>query len=192
MLVAMVFQTLYVLIDLYWVGRLGTDAVAAVAVSGNLMFVVLAATQMLGVGTTTLVSHAVGRKDHDTARSSSISRSCSSATLGAAVLRDRAGAPNALRGRASAPTRRPRRSRAITCAGSFRRWRCSSLSWRWAPRCAAPATSSRAWSSRARRSSSTSSSRPVLIFGWVHRRPLGRRGAPRSRRSLRWSSATSG
>src|SRR4029453_7042216 len=68
MLVSMVFQTLYVLIDLYWVGRLGTDAVAAVAVSGNLMFVVLAATQMLGVGTTTLVSHAVGRKDHDAAR----------------------------------------------------------------------------------------------------------------------------
>jgi MATE family, multidrug efflux pump len=68
MLVGMVFQTLYVLIDLYWVGRLGTDAVAAVALSGNLMFVVLAATQMLGVGTTTLVSHAVGRKDHETAR----------------------------------------------------------------------------------------------------------------------------
>jgi putative MATE family efflux protein len=64
----MIFQTLYVLIDLYWVGRLGTDAVAAVAVSGNLMFLVVAATQMLGVGTTTLVSHAVGRKDDDTAR----------------------------------------------------------------------------------------------------------------------------
>jgi putative MATE family efflux protein len=68
MLVAMVFQTLYVLIDLYWVARLGTDAVAAVAVSGNLMFLVLAATQMLGVGTTTLVSHAVGRKEHERAR----------------------------------------------------------------------------------------------------------------------------
>ena len=68
MLIAMVFQTLYVLIDLYWVARLGTNAVAAVAVSGNLMFLVLAATQMLGVGTTTLVSHAVGRKEHDTAR----------------------------------------------------------------------------------------------------------------------------
>jgi len=67
MLIAMVFQTLYVLIDLYWVGRLGTDAVAAVAVSGNLLFIVLSATQMLGVGTTTLVSHAVGRKDHDAA-----------------------------------------------------------------------------------------------------------------------------
>ena len=68
MLVGMVFQTLYVLIDLYWVGRLGTAAVAAVAVSGNLLFIVLAATQMLGVGTTTLVSHAVGRRDHERAQ----------------------------------------------------------------------------------------------------------------------------
>jgi putative MATE family efflux protein len=67
MLVSMVFQTLYVLVDLYWVGRLGTDAVAAVAISGNLMFLVLAATQMLGVGATTLVSHAAGRKDRDRA-----------------------------------------------------------------------------------------------------------------------------
>src|SRR5687767_15908790 len=67
MLVTMLFQTLYVLVDLYWVGRLGTEAVAAVGISGNLMFVVLAATQMLGVGTTTLVSHAVGRKDRDRA-----------------------------------------------------------------------------------------------------------------------------
>jgi putative MATE family efflux protein len=63
MLVAMVFQTLYFLVDLYWVGRLGTSAVAAVSVAGNLNFVVLALSQMLGVGTTAVVSHAVGRKD---------------------------------------------------------------------------------------------------------------------------------
>src|SRR5678816_29626 len=68
MLVTMVFQTLYFLADLYWVGRLGKEAVAGVGVAGNLMFVVLAITQMLGVGTTTMVSHAVGRKDHDRAR----------------------------------------------------------------------------------------------------------------------------
>jgi len=68
MLVTMVFQTLYFLVDLYWVGRLGKEAVAGVAIAGNLMFVVLAVTQMLGVGTTALVSHAVGRKDRDTAR----------------------------------------------------------------------------------------------------------------------------
>jgi putative MATE family efflux protein len=67
MLVTMLFQTLYVLVDLYWVGRLGTEAVAAVGISGNLLFIVLAATQMLGVGTTTLVAHAVGRRDKERA-----------------------------------------------------------------------------------------------------------------------------
>jgi putative MATE family efflux protein len=67
MLVTMLFQTLYVLVDLYWVGRLGTAAVAAVGISGNLLFIVLAATQMLGVGTTTLVAHAAGRRDHERA-----------------------------------------------------------------------------------------------------------------------------
>jgi putative MATE family efflux protein len=67
MLVSMVFQTLYVLVDLYWVGRLGTEAVAAVAISGNLLFVVLAVTQMLGVGTTALISHAAGAKNRERA-----------------------------------------------------------------------------------------------------------------------------
>jgi putative MATE family efflux protein len=67
MLVTMLSQTLYFLVDLYWVGRLGKEAVAAVGIAGNLTFVVLAVSQMLGVGTTTMVSHAVGRKDHDSA-----------------------------------------------------------------------------------------------------------------------------
>ena len=67
MLVTMVFQTLYFLVDLYWVGRLGKEAVAAVGVAGNLTFVVLALSQMLGVGTTTVVSHAAGQKDRDRA-----------------------------------------------------------------------------------------------------------------------------
>ena len=67
MAVSMVFQTLYYLADLYFVGRLGKEAIAAVGLAGNLMVVVMAITQTLGVGTTTLVSHAVGRKDHDRA-----------------------------------------------------------------------------------------------------------------------------
>jgi MATE family, multidrug efflux pump len=68
MLVTMVFQTLYFLVDLYWVGRLGKEALAGVGIAGNLMFIVLAVTQMLGVGTTTLISHAAGRKDRDQAQ----------------------------------------------------------------------------------------------------------------------------
>ena len=67
MLVSMVFQTLYILVDLFWVGRLGTDAIAAVGLAGNLSFIVIAITQVLGVGATTLVSHASGRKDQDRA-----------------------------------------------------------------------------------------------------------------------------
>lgn len=63
MIVSMFVQTLYLLADLYWVGRLGKEAIAAVGVAGNLMMIVLALTQMLGVGTTTLISQAAGRKD---------------------------------------------------------------------------------------------------------------------------------
>ena len=63
MAVSMLVQTLYLLADLYWVGRLGKEAIAAVGVAGNLMMIVLALTQMLGVGTTTLISHAAGKKD---------------------------------------------------------------------------------------------------------------------------------
>jgi putative MATE family efflux protein len=67
MLVSMIFQTLYVLVDLFWMGRLGTDAIAAVGLGGNLSFIVIAITQVLSVGATTLVSHASGRKDQERA-----------------------------------------------------------------------------------------------------------------------------
>jgi putative MATE family efflux protein len=67
MLVSMIFQTLYILVDLFWVGRLGTDAIAAVGLAGNISFIVIAITQVLGVGSTTLISHASGRKEQDRA-----------------------------------------------------------------------------------------------------------------------------
>jgi MATE family, multidrug efflux pump len=45
------------------VGRLGKEAIAAVGLAGNLTIIVLALTQMLGVGTTALISQAAGQKD---------------------------------------------------------------------------------------------------------------------------------
>jgi putative MATE family efflux protein len=60
---SMFLQTLYLLVDMYWVGRLGKEAIAAVGLAGTVSFIVLALTQALGVGTTTLVAHAVGAKD---------------------------------------------------------------------------------------------------------------------------------
>ena len=59
------FQTLYFLADLYFVGTLGKEAVAGVSLSGNLAFVVLALTQALGVGATSLIAQALGRKDRE-------------------------------------------------------------------------------------------------------------------------------
>ena len=64
---SMVVQTLYLLADLYWVGRLGKEAIAAVGLAGNMTMIVLALTQMLAVGTTTLISQAAGRKDQSRA-----------------------------------------------------------------------------------------------------------------------------
>ena len=64
-LAGLAVQTLYSLVDIYWVGRLGEREVAAVALSTNLMFVSLAATQMLSVGCVALVSQAAGRKDSE-------------------------------------------------------------------------------------------------------------------------------
>jgi len=61
--ISMVLQTLYSLVDLYWVGQLGAEAIAAVAIGGNLMFIALAGTQALSVGTVALVAQAAGRKD---------------------------------------------------------------------------------------------------------------------------------
>jgi putative MATE family efflux protein len=82
----MFFQTLYFLIDLYFVARLGDAALAGVGTAGNVMFIVLALTQVLGVGTVALISHAVGRKDRADAtlvfnQSLVFSASCATATL---------------------------------------------------------------------------------------------------------------
>ena len=63
MAAGMIFQTLYYFVDLYFVAQLGDAAVAGVSAAGNAMFVILALTQVLGVGTVALIAHAVGRKD---------------------------------------------------------------------------------------------------------------------------------
>src|SRR2546425_1170683 len=64
MAVSMVFQTLYYLADLYFVGRLGKEAIAAVGLAGNLVVGGLAIPQTLHVGTTTLILPPVGQKKH--------------------------------------------------------------------------------------------------------------------------------
>jgi putative MATE family efflux protein len=64
MSIGMILQTLYLVVDLYFVASLGKEAAAGLSLASNLMMTVLALTSMLGVGTTTLTAHAVGRGDH--------------------------------------------------------------------------------------------------------------------------------
>jgi putative MATE family efflux protein len=62
-LIGMSAQTLYYLVDLYFVSHLGAHAIAGVGAAGNIFFVVMALTQILGVGTLALIAQAAGRKD---------------------------------------------------------------------------------------------------------------------------------
>ena len=177
MLVTMVFQTLYFLVDLYWVGRLGKEAVAGVAIAGNLTFIVLAITQMLGVGITTLVSHAAGQKDRDRARLVFNQSLVLSALVGVLFSPSAMALRAAVRACARSADARPRRSPPTTCCGSFPPWRCSS-----------------AWSSMGAALRGTGNFKPgmvvqtatvilnivlapFLIFGWGTGRPLGVAGA---------------
>ena len=59
----MIFQTLYLLVDLFFVAAIGDDAVAGVGAGGTLMFMIMALTQILGVSAVAMISQAVGRKD---------------------------------------------------------------------------------------------------------------------------------
>ena len=80
----LLLQTLYFFVDLYFVSKLGDAAIAGVGAAGNLTFVVIALTQILGVGTVSLVSQAVGRKDREAANHV-FNQSVSMAVLSAVV-----------------------------------------------------------------------------------------------------------
>ena len=63
MMIGMLIQTLYFIVDLYFVGKLGSAALAGLSLAGNAMFLIFALTQILNVSTAALISHAVGAKD---------------------------------------------------------------------------------------------------------------------------------
>ncbi len=65
MMIGMLVQGLYLFVDMYFVATLGPAAVAAVGAGSALMFLVLALTQMLSVGTVSLIARATGAGEHD-------------------------------------------------------------------------------------------------------------------------------
>lgn len=88
--IGMLVQTLYLMVDLYFVSALGKQAVAGVAAAGNVTLLVIAFTQVLGVGTVSLVAHALGAKDRARAsavfaQSMLLGLACMAATLALGV-----------------------------------------------------------------------------------------------------------
>lgn len=61
--ITMVVQIGHQIITLYFVSRIGADAVAGVSAAGNALVLTVALSQILNVGTVALVAHSAGRKD---------------------------------------------------------------------------------------------------------------------------------
>lgn len=63
----LLFQTLYFLVDLYFVAGIGAPAIAGVGLAGNAFFLCMAASQMIGVGALSLIARAIGARTVDQA-----------------------------------------------------------------------------------------------------------------------------
>jgi len=61
--ISLIFQTLYFIIDLYFVARLGNASIAGVSAAGNVFFLALAASQLISIGVMATVAQAVGAKN---------------------------------------------------------------------------------------------------------------------------------
>jgi len=82
----LIVQTLYLLIDLYFVSHLGKEAIAGVATAGTATFITLSISQLVGVGSLSLISHAIGRKDRADAQAIFEQALCLSLVMGATYL----------------------------------------------------------------------------------------------------------
>ena len=63
MIVSHLLQAAFNMVDMIWVGRLGAPALAAVAMAGQILMIVMFVMIGIGAGTTAMVARAVGEKD---------------------------------------------------------------------------------------------------------------------------------
>lgn len=82
----LIVQTMYILVDLYFVARLGEHAVAGVAAGGSAMFLVMSASQLIAAGALSLIARAIGGKDTAQAQSVFDQAVCMALFAGIATL----------------------------------------------------------------------------------------------------------
>src|SRR5467141_3213086 len=63
MVMEMVLESLFAIVDVFWVGRLGADAIATVGLTESLLSLVMAISFGLSLSTTAMVARRIGEKD---------------------------------------------------------------------------------------------------------------------------------
>ncbi len=66
-IVCHILQTMFNIVDMIWVGRLGPEAVAAISWAGNILMVLVTLIVGISVGTTSIITRNIGAKEYEEA-----------------------------------------------------------------------------------------------------------------------------